>query len=113
VSFTSDACVTVVLAAEGYPLDPRRGDTISGIEEASAVDGVALFHAGTARDDAGRLVTAGGRVLDVTAVGATLAQARDRAYRAASLVFWPGIHYRNDIAAAAAGATGAIPEPRS
>jgi phosphoribosylamine--glycine ligase len=109
-SFSSDACVTVVLAAEGYPSDPRRGDTISGMAESCAVDGVALFHAGTARDEAGRLVTAGGRVLDVTAMGATLAEARDRAYRAASLLHWPGVHYRHDIAEAAA--TGAVAEPR-
>jgi phosphoribosylamine--glycine ligase len=120
VTFTNDACVTVVLAAEGYPSDPRRGDRISGMEQSSAVDGVVLFHAGTATDDSGQLVTAGGRVLDVTAMGATLAQARQRAYRAASLVHWPGVHYRHDIAAAAATAVGpggrpegtAVPEPR-
>jgi phosphoribosylamine--glycine ligase len=110
VSFTGDACVTVVLAAEGYPSDPRRGDTMSGMEASGAVEGVALFHAGTARDEAGRLVTAGGRVLDVTAMGETLAQARDRAYRAASLVHWRGVHYRHDIAEAAA--SGAVAEPR-
>jgi phosphoribosylamine--glycine ligase len=110
VTFTSDACVTVVLAAEGYPSDPRRGDRISGMEQSSAVDGVVLFHAGTATDDSGQLVTAGGRVLDVTAMGATLAQARQRAYRAASLVHWPGVHYRHDIAAAAASTP--VPEPR-
>ena len=99
-----------MLAAEGYPSDPRRGDTISGMEASSAVDGVVVFHAGTARDEAGRLVTAGGRVLDVTALGATLAQARERAYRAASAVHWPGVHYRRDIAEAAANR--AVPEPR-
>ena len=109
-TFTGDACVTVVLAAEGYPSDPRRGDTISGMDASSAVDGVVVFHAGTARDEAGRLVTAGGRVLDVTALGATLVQARERAYRAASAVHWPGVHYRRDIAEAAANR--AVPEPR-
>jgi phosphoribosylamine--glycine ligase len=109
-TFTSDACVTVVLATEGYPSDPRRGDRISGMEESSAVDRVVLFHAGTARDETGHLVTAGGRVLDVTALGATLAEARDRAYRAASLVHWPGVQYRRDIAAAAA--SGAVAESR-
>ena len=111
-TFTSDACVTVVLAAEGYPSTPRRGDKISGMDESSAVDGVVLFHAGTASDEAGRLVTAGGRVLDVTAMGSTLAQARQRAYEAASLVHWPGVHYRRDIAAAAAAATGPVAESR-
>jgi phosphoribosylamine--glycine ligase len=101
VAFTSDACVTVVLATEGYPSDPRRGDMINGMEESSAVEGVVLFHAGTARDESGHLVTAGGRVLDVTAMGATLAEARQRAYQAAALVHWPGVHYRRDIGAAA------------
>src|SRR5205809_6424554 len=65
-SFTDDACVTVVLAAAGYPSDPRRGDVIDGMEDASAVDGVMLVHAGTARDDKGQLVTAGRRELDLT-----------------------------------------------
>jgi phosphoribosylamine--glycine ligase len=106
VTFTADACVTVVLAAAGYPSTPRRGDMISGMEQSSAVDGVVLFHAGTAKDETGRLVTAGGRVLDVTATGSTLTQARERAYEAASLVRWPGVHYRHDIAAAAAAAAG-------
>ena len=82
------------------------------MDESSAVDGVVLFHAGTASDEAGRLVTAGGRVLDVTAMGSTLAQARQRAYEAASLVHWPGVHYRRDIAAAAAAATGPVAESR-
>jgi phosphoribosylamine--glycine ligase len=82
---------------------------ITGMEQSSDIEGVTLFHAGTARDDAGRLVTSGGRVLDVTAMGATLSEARDRAYRAASLVHWPGIHYRRDIAEAAARG---VPEPR-
>jgi phosphoribosylamine---glycine ligase len=109
-TFTSDACVTVVLAAEGYPSSPRGGDIITGMEDSSAVEGVALFHAGTARDESGRLVTAGGRVLDVTAMGATLSEARQRAYRAASLLRWPGVHYRHDIAAAAAARPGGRPD---
>jgi phosphoribosylamine--glycine ligase len=110
VSFADEACVTVVLAAEGYPAAPRRGDMITGMEESSDIEGVTLFHAGTARDEAGRLVTLGGRVLDVTAMGPTLSEARDRAYRAASLVHWPGIHYRRDIAELA---SRAVPEPRA
>ncbi|MGH9075440.1 MAG: phosphoribosylglycinamide synthetase C domain-containing protein, partial [Acidimicrobiales bacterium] len=74
-------------------------------EEAEEVEGVTVLHAGTATGEGGRLVTAGGRVLDVTAVGPTLAEARDRAYRAAGRVSWPGLHYRRDIALhAAAGA---------
>ncbi|MSY79759.1 MAG: phosphoribosylamine--glycine ligase, partial [Actinobacteria bacterium] len=83
-TFIDDAVVTVVCAAEGYPLAPRTGDVIYGIEQAESVPGVTVICAGVARDSSGQLVTAGGRVLDVTAVGATLAQARERAYDAVS-----------------------------
>lgn len=101
VRFTDDACVTVVLATEGYPVAPRKGDEIEGLDRAKAVEGVTVFHAGT-RSDGDRLLTAGGRVLDVTATAASLAGARARAYEAASLISWPGMHYRSDIAATAA-----------
>jgi phosphoribosylamine--glycine ligase len=97
-TFVEDACVTVVLASEGYPASPRTGDVIVGIEEASALPGVTVFCAGVGRDDAGRLVTAGGRVLDVTATGATVAEARERAYAAVDRIRWPGKHHRTDIA---------------
>ena len=60
-----------------------------------------MFHAGTKSDDEGRVTTNGGRVLTVTATGADLAAARDRAYEAAALISWPGLHYRRDIAAQA------------
>jgi phosphoribosylamine--glycine ligase len=103
-SFSDDACVTVVLATEGYPVAPRPGDVITGLEAAEQVPGVTVFHAGTAERD-GVLVTAGGRVLDVTAVGPSLAEARERAYAAAALITWPGVQYRRDIGAGAA--TGA------
>jgi phosphoribosylamine--glycine ligase len=97
VRFRDDACVTVVLAAEGYPTAPRTGDVIAGLDAAAALDDVIVFHAGTAR--AGEhLVTAGGRVLDVTALGATIEEARARAYAAADLVTWPGRSLRSDIA---------------
>jgi phosphoribosylamine---glycine ligase len=96
------AAVTVVVAAEGYPDVPRRGDEIRGVEAADALDGVDVIHAGTARED-GRLVTAGGRVLAVTAVGDDLAHARDRAYAGVDLVEIRGAHHRSDIALAAAG----------
>jgi phosphoribosylamine--glycine ligase len=109
-SFTDDACVTVVLAAAGYPSAPRRGDVITGLDDASAVDGVMLFHAGTATDEKGQLMTAGGRVLDVTAMGSTLAVARQRAYEAAGRVHWSGVHYRHDVAELASA--GAVPEAR-
>jgi len=101
VRFTGDASVTVVLATEGYPAAPRKGDPIEGLEDAATVPGVTVFHAGTARSGDGRVVTAGGRVLDVTAVGPTIGEARARAYDAAGRITWPGIQYRRDIAAAA------------
>jgi phosphoribosylamine--glycine ligase len=101
-AFGDDACVTVVLASEGYPLSPRAGDVIEGIEDASAHPGVTVFGAGVGQDDAGRLVTAGGRVLNVTATGPTIAEARRRAYAAVDRIRWPGMHHRSDIAAEAA-----------
>jgi phosphoribosylamine--glycine ligase len=95
---TSDgAAVTVVLASPGYPDSPRTGIPIDGIERAEA-SGALVFHAGTARRG-DRLVSAGGRVLNVTGVGASLAEARERAYRAVELVDFPEALYRRDIAA--------------
>lgn len=102
VGFVPESWVTVALASEGYPAAPRTGDVIDGLDEATSLDGVVVFHAGTARDDKGRLVTNGGRVLNVTASADTLGAARDRAYEAAEVIRWPGMHYRRDIAAAAA-----------
>ena len=93
-TFTDDACVTVVLAADGYPASPRTGDPITGLDVATAVNGVTVFHAGTARDEHGVLRTAGGRVLDVTATGADLEVARTRAYEAAGLINCKGMRYR-------------------
>ena len=90
------AAVTVVIAAEGYPNGPRAGDIIDGLPEAGLVEGTTLFHAGTTVQD-GRVVTAGGRVLGVTSTGSTPAEARERAYRAAALVRFRGMHYRRDI----------------
>ena len=93
------ACVTVVVAAKGYPGPYRRGLPIEGVEAAEALDGVTVFHAGTAHDATGRLVTAGGRVLAVTALGDTVAAARDLAYEAAGRIHFDGCHMRPDIAA--------------
>jgi phosphoribosylamine---glycine ligase len=101
VRFRPDACVTVVLASEGYPRAPRTGDEIVGLDTAAAQPGVVVFHAGTARAATGAIVTGGGRVLDVTAVGSSVGEARQRAYAAASAITWPGVQYRHDIAAAA------------
>jgi phosphoribosylamine--glycine ligase len=96
------ACVTVVLASGGYPNEHRTGLPITGLKEAAAIPEVTVFHAGTARRD-GRVVTAGGRVLAVSALGNDLADARGRAYEAASLISFEGMHYRTDIAKEAAG----------
>ena len=93
-----DAAVTVVLAVDGYPEAPRHGDLIEGVDAAAARPGVHVVHAGTARDADGRLVTAGGRVLSVTALAPTVAEARRRAYDAVSDISWPGMHHRTDIA---------------
>jgi phosphoribosylamine---glycine ligase len=102
VEFHDNACVTVVMASEGYPASPRVGDAITGIDAAREIDGVTVFHAGTARAADGSLRTAGGRVLDVTATGPTVADARANAYAAAARITWPGAYYRPDIAEVAA-----------
>ncbi len=99
--FSEEAAVCVVLAAEGYPEAPRSGDPIAGLDAAAALDGVTVFHAGTAPagpDRPGSVLTAGGRVLGATALGSSLDVARDRAYRAAAAISWPGMHCRSDIA---------------
>jgi phosphoribosylamine---glycine ligase len=99
VRFHTDACVGVVVASEGYPASPRTGDVIAGAEDAEALPDVAVFHAGTRRREDGALVTAGGRVLTVTALGPTIPEARRRAYEATEKISWPGRRYRRDIAA--------------
>jgi phosphoribosylamine--glycine ligase len=102
VELSDIACVGVVLASEGYPPAPeRRGDVIAGIDRGGAHEGVVVFQSGTATDDRGDVVTNGGRVLTVTAVGADVSEARDRAYAAAAEISWPGVHYRRDIGAQA------------
>ena len=97
--FVDDACVTVVLAAAGYPTSPRRDDVIAGIEAAEALDGVTVFRAGVADDGEGRPVTAGGRVLNVCAMAPTVEEARRRAYEGVQRISFDGMHYRRDIAA--------------
>jgi phosphoribosylamine--glycine ligase len=88
--------VTVVLASPGYPGSYPKGQPITGIEAAEKLDGVVVFHAGTAIKD-GQLVTNGGRVLNVTATGVTLDEALDKAYAAVKLIHFDGMHYRTDI----------------
>ena len=92
--WSPDWAVTVVLASRGYPESSSKGDPISGLDE---VEGAEVFHAGTAADD-GRIVTAGGRVLGVTALGGTPGEARDRAYEAAERIEFEGRQMRGDIA---------------
>jgi phosphoribosylamine--glycine ligase len=96
------AAVTVVIAAADYPSTPRTGDPISGLEQADAVEGAWVLHAGTRRDDAGRVVSAGGRVLSVVGTGPDLNSARAVAYRAVDLIELAGSHHRHDIAELAA-----------
>ncbi len=100
-SFSASAAVTVVCAAQGYPVAPTHGDVIEGLDDARAVPGVTVFCAGVSADLHGRLLTAGGRVLDVTAVAPTVAEARRRAYQAVARLSWPGLSYRSDIGLAA------------
>jgi len=102
VQVSSDHSVCIVLAAGGYPEAPRTGDVIEGLDAAARIPGVQVFHAGTALRE-GKVVTAGGRVLGVTARGATLVEAHARAYQAAELISFEGRQFRHDIAARALG----------
>jgi phosphoribosylamine--glycine ligase len=89
--------VCIVVAAGGYPGSYRKGDTITGLDAANAVPGATVFHAGTTYKD-GAVVTAGGRVLGVTALGATLSVAIQRAYAATGQIHFAGMQFRKDIA---------------
>ncbi|MFK4146249.1 phosphoribosylamine--glycine ligase [Streptomyces sp. NPDC004065] len=101
--WSDDAAVTVVVASHNYPGTPRTGDPITGLDEVAAQDAphAYVLHAGTRQED-GRVVSAGGRVLSVTATGKDLAEARDRAYTAVSRIRLEGSQHRTDIAAKAA-----------
>ncbi len=91
------AAVCVVLASEGYPGKYEKGKVINGLEDVEKMADVMVFHAGTTLDEQGRFVTAGGRVLGVTALGATIKEAIERAYEAVGKISWEGMHYRKDI----------------
>ncbi len=91
-----EAALTVVLAAKGYPASPEKGTVIRGVEAAGADEGVEIFHAGTAMND-GALVANGGRVLNVTALGKSVKEAQEKAYRAVDLIDWPEGFCRRDI----------------
>ena len=95
--WSSDAAVTVVVAAEGYPDSPRIGDEVGGLDAASDVDGAYVLHAGTRLQD-GVVVSSGGRVLSVVGTGTDIAEARRVAYEATDLVTLAGSHHRTDIA---------------
>jgi phosphoribosylamine---glycine ligase len=98
-TFSDDAVVCVVIAAEGYPQSPRTGDRIEGVEDARSIDGVTVYGVGIAEADDGGWQTAGGRVINVMGRGATLAEARQKAYAGVDRISWPGAYARRDIAA--------------
>jgi phosphoribosylamine---glycine ligase len=91
------AALSVVMAAKGYPESYKKNTQIRGLDEAAALPEVTIFHAGTRRDEEGRIFATGGRVLNVTALGATIAEAQRRAYEAVSLIHWPDGFCRHDI----------------
>jgi len=109
LSWVPGAAVTVVIAAEGYPGTPVKGDDIDGIDQAEREAAAYVLQAGTARSAAGDLVSNGGRVLNVVGTGPELAQARAAAYRAAARIRMRGGWYRRDIAERLAIATSADP----
>jgi phosphoribosylamine---glycine ligase len=98
-AFSDEATVNVVCASKGYPTSSTAGDVIEGVEAASSLPGVSIHCAGVDRDGDGRLVTAGGRVLGVTASAPDLAAARARAYQGVDRISFAGMHFRTDIAA--------------
>ena len=97
VNWGDDWAVSVVLTSAGYPGSYEKGKVISGIEDAEAMEGVTVYHAGTKLDDEGRVLTNGGRVLDVTAVALTFEEARNLAYAACEKIDFDGKTYRSDI----------------
>ncbi|HXG93638.1 MAG TPA: phosphoribosylamine--glycine ligase [Blastocatellia bacterium] len=99
INWNADSSVCVVAASGGYPGSFEKGKPITGLDEAAAVEGVVVFHAGTMRDEQGSYLTSGGRVLGVTARAAGLKEARARAYEAIAKISFEQMHYRTDIAA--------------
>jgi phosphoribosylamine--glycine ligase len=98
VTWSNDPALCVVMAANGYPGSYEKNTPIKGIEAANSVEGITVFHAGTAKDDAGDIVSIGGRVLGITASGSSVKEARDRAYSAIDKIDWPQGFCRSDIA---------------
>jgi phosphoribosylamine--glycine ligase len=97
VKWSNDSSACVVLAARGYPGKPETGALIGGLERAAEHDNVEIFHAATSRGPNAERLTAGGRVLGVTATGETLDVALSRCYAAVNDIHWDGMHYRRDI----------------
>ena len=95
--WSEESAITVVMAAKGYPGAYEKGSVIRGLEEACEGDGVEIFHAGTGVNDAGDIVATGGRVLNVSASGESLREAKARAYHAVEAIDWPEGFYRHDI----------------
>ena len=95
--WSDEAALTVVLAARGYPGQPETGSVIKGIDKAAALEDVLVFHAGTKQDAAGKLLAAGGRVLNVVGLGKTVSEAQARAYRGVDAIDWPEGFCRRDI----------------
>ena len=98
LEWDSRAAVCVVMASEGYPGSYVKGHKISGLEEAAKLPDVKVFHAGTKLGENGEVLTNGGRVLDVVALGDTVADAKRKAYEAVSKISWQGSWYRTDVA---------------
>ena len=96
LKWSKSTALSVVMAANGYPVHYRKGTEIKGVEDAETVDGVVVFHAGTASAE-GRLIANGGRVLGVTALGKNAAEAQQRAYQAVGKIDWPDGFCRTDI----------------
>ena len=94
--WADDVALTVAMCSRGYPGTPEKGHVISGLEEAARLPGVTIFHAGTEKRD-GKIIAVGGRVLNVTATGATVAEAQARAYAAVEKIHWEGCFFRHDI----------------
>ena len=97
VQWEDDWAVSVVLASAGYPGHYEKGKKIVGIDDANALDGVTVYHAGTKLAENGDILTNGGRVLDVTAVAPTFEDARNKAYEACDKIWFEGKTYRHDI----------------
>ncbi|MBR5405656.1 MAG: phosphoribosylamine--glycine ligase [Oscillospiraceae bacterium] len=107
ISWKKGACACVILASGGYPEKYETGKEITGLDEKGQCAGASVYHAGTKLSEDGRFLTAGGRVLGITAAGATLQQALDSAYAAVSGVQFEGVHYRRDIGKRALSAKNA------